>query len=183
MNLLRETGLWLCHTKVEKWDPELGDLPYDPAARRDIFARTKPLEVIETEGNLLVTGATGATGGGIQGMLERLIGTTTSPAYSNANARIGVGDSTTAAANSQTDLQAATNKLRKAMNATYPTGPTAGALTFQSDFITSEANYAWNEWAVFNTATAAQGMLNRKQEGLGTKASGTWTLTVTITIT
>ncbi|MEN8197867.1 MAG: hypothetical protein ABFS30_15355, partial [Pseudomonadota bacterium] len=44
--------------------------------------------------------------------------------FNNANAHIGVGDSSTAFAKAQTDLQAATNKLRKAMNATFPTRAT-----------------------------------------------------------
>jgi hypothetical protein len=102
-------------------------------------------------------------------------------AFNNANARCGVGDSATAFANTQTDLQAASNKLRKGMNATYPT-QVANVLTFQSDFLTSEANYAWAEQAVFN-AGAAGVMLCRVVNSLGTKASGTWTLTYTLTIT
>ena len=46
-------------------------------------------------------------------------------AFNNANARLGVGDSATAWATTQADLVAATNRLRKGMNATYPvTGTT-----------------------------------------------------------
>lgn len=102
--------------------------------------------------------------------------------FTNANAQIGVGDSTTAFAVTQTDLQAATNKLRKAMDATYPTR-SGNVLTFRSTFGTAEANYAWAEWAVFNAATAGT-MLNRKVEALGTKASTqSWQITVTNTVT
>lgn len=50
--------------------------------------------------------------------------------------------------------------------------------TFAADFTTGQANWVWNEWAIFNSPTANTGMLNRKVEALGTKASGTWTLTV-----
>lgn len=101
--------------------------------------------------------------------------------YSNANAYIGVGDSTTAEAASQTDLQAATNKLRVAMNATFPT-QASQVLTFQSDFTSAQANYAWQEFAVFNASTAGT-MLNRKVSAQGTKTSGqTWRVTITITI-
>jgi hypothetical protein len=101
--------------------------------------------------------------------------------FTTANAQIGVGDSTTAFAATQTDLQAATNKLRKAMDSGYPTR-SANVLTFKSTFGSSEANFAWNEWSVFNAASAGT-MLNRKVESLGTKASGsTWVLTVTITV-
>jgi hypothetical protein len=52
---------------------------------------------------------------------------------------------------------------------------------FSSDFLTGEANYAWAEWAVANASSAGI-ILNRKVEALGTKTSGTWTLTVTVSI-
>ena len=101
--------------------------------------------------------------------------------FANANARIGVGDSSIVFGASQTDLQASTNKLRKAMEAAYPTRA-GNALTFRSIFGTSEANFAWNEWGVFNAASAGQ-MLNRKVEALGTKTSAqTWQLTVDLTL-
>lgn len=106
---------------------------------------------------------------------------TTGTSFDNANAYIGVGDSTTAFAATQTDLQAATNKLRKAMDATYPT-TAANVLTFRSTFGTSDANYAWQEWGVFNASSAGT-MLNRKVESLGTKPSSqTWQFTVTLTL-
>lgn len=102
-------------------------------------------------------------------------------AYNNANSFLGVGDSTAAFAATQTDLQAATNKLRKAMEATYPTLAT-NVMTFRSLFGTAEANFAWDEWAVFN-ASAAGTMMCRKVEALGTKTSAqSWQLTATITI-
>lgn len=104
-------------------------------------------------------------------------------AYNNANAQLGVGDSATAAAATQTDLQAAANKLFKAMDSGFPTSGTLQKATFKCSFATGEANYAWNEWSVRNgSAEAAAENLNRKQEGLGTKATGTWTLTVDCSI-
>lgn len=103
-------------------------------------------------------------------------------AFNNANAHIGVGDSTTAHAVGQTDLQAATNKLRKAMDATYPSGAT-NVLTFRSTFGTADANFAWQEWGVFNASSGGT-MLNRKVESLGTKTNTqTWQFTVTLTFT
>lgn len=107
--------------------------------------------------------------------------TGTGTAFNNANSYIGVGDSTTAFAATQTDLQAATNKLRKAMDATYPQ-VAANVLTFRSTFATTDANWAWQEWGVFNASSAGT-MLNRKVESLGTKTSAqTWQITVTITL-
>lgn len=103
-------------------------------------------------------------------------------AFNNANAHLGVGDSTTVFAATQTDLQAATNKLRKAMDATYPTRAT-NVLTFRSTFATGDANFAWQEWGTFNALSSGT-MLNRKVESLGTKLNTqSWQLTVTLTVT
>lgn len=99
----------------------------------------------------------------------------------SSNSHLGVGDSTTAFAAAQTDLQAASNKLRKAMESGYPTR-SSGALTFRSLFGTSEANFAWQEWAVFNASSAGT-MFSRKVESLGTKTNTqSWQLTATITV-
>ena len=101
-------------------------------------------------------------------------------AFNNANSYIGVGDSSTAFSAAHTDLQAATNKLRKAMDATYPTNA-ANVLTYRSTFATTDANWAWNEWGIFNAAAAGT-MMSRKVESLGTKTSAqSWQITATIT--
>jgi hypothetical protein len=99
--------------------------------------------------------------------------------FNNANAYLGVGDGTTAFSASQTDLQG-TNKVSKPMNSGYPSR-SGNTVTFQATFGATEANFAWNEWAVFNAATGGV-MLNRKVENLGTKVSGTvWQFTVQLT--
>lgn len=101
-------------------------------------------------------------------------------AFNNANAYIGSGDSTTAFAASQTDLQAATNKMRKAMDATYPS-LSGNVATYRATFATSDANWAWQEWGIFNASTAGTMQL-RKVESLGTKTSAqSWQVTATIT--
>lgn len=170
--------LWKCHTKLEKFHTPNGE---------DIAGLT-PYEVIERDGNLLMYG-------GASCLWQALIGNGTATAgqaltfFNNGQAAIGVGDSTTAAAATQTDLQAATNKLRKAMDATYPqhtdaTTSGAASIVYKSTFASADANFAWQEWGIFNSATAATGrMLNRKVESLGTKASGSsWALTITLTL-
>lgn len=164
---------WRCTWKIEKYDGELtpGAIPY---------------EIIEREGNLLMYG-------GASCLWQALIGNGTGTSgqtltfFNNGNAYIGVGDSSTAAAATQTDLQASTNKLRKAMDATYPqhtdaTTSGAASIVFRSTFGTSDANFAWAEWGVFNGSSGGR-MLNRKVESLGTKASGsTWVFTVTLSL-
>ena len=127
----------------------------------------------EVKGNLLLNE-------GISELLDLMAGEGSPTAFNTANARIGVGDSSTAASASQTDLQAATNKTYKGMNGVYPTR-TAQTMDWQADFTSGEANYAWNEWVIDNGATAAK-TLNRKVESLGTKTTGTWTLTGSVTI-
>lgn len=103
-------------------------------------------------------------------------------AFSNANGFLGVGDSNTAPAVSQTDLQAATNKLRVAMNVGFPNAPVNGLEQWQSDFTGAQANYSWQEFAIFNAAAAGT-MLNRSISNQGTKTSGqTWRLTYSFTL-
>jgi hypothetical protein len=99
----------------------------------------------------------------------------------SSNSHIGVGDSNTAFSAAQTDLQAASNKLRKAMESGYPTR-SSGALTFRSLFGTSDANWAWNEWGIFNASSSGT-MFSRKVESLGTKTNTqSWQLTATVTL-
>lgn len=143
----------------------------------------EPEECVEIKSNLLVNE-------GIQRLMDMtMIATLTGTGWNNANAFLGVGDSATAEAATQTELQAATNRFYKAMNATFPSRSSQTS-SFQSDFTTSEANYVWNEWSISSGATTASGAgfttgttnLNRKVASLGTKASGTWTLTGQLTI-
>lgn len=101
--------------------------------------------------------------------------------FTNANAYTGVGDSSTAFSAAQTDLQASSNKLRKSMESTYPQ-ISSNVLTFRSLYGTSEANFAWNEWAIFNASSSGT-MLSRKVESLGTKTSAqSWQITCTLTL-
>lgn len=115
-------------------------------------------------------------------VIAKLLMGDTQTLFNNANARVGVGDSTTAFNKTQTDLVASTNKLRKAMDTSYPTRTNA-TLTFRSTFGTSEANFAWQEWGVFNAGSAGD-MLNRKVESLGTKTNAqSWQFTVDLAVT
>lgn len=101
--------------------------------------------------------------------------------FGNANAYLGVGDSATAEGATQTGLQAVTNKLYKAMEATYPQ-ISSQTTTWRSVFGSAEANFAWNEFTVANGNSDAGDNLNRKVSAQGTKASGqTWTLDLSIT--
>jgi hypothetical protein len=130
-----------------------------------------PIDVREAD-NILVNSGIGL-------LLDLLIGAG-GTTFGNANAYIGIGNSSTAAAANQTDLIGASTH-RQAMDATYPqrSGQT---LTFRATVGTANGNFAINEAGVFNAASGGT-MLNRFVEDLGTKTSATsLLLTVTITI-
>ena len=164
----RELANWLCRYRLSKYQEDIG--PY--RGKEDEFHRTFiPYDIIEGEGNCLLNT-------GIDEMWNLIVGDSANH-FTNAAAQIGVGDSNTAAAASQTDLQASTNKTYKGMEFGYPTS-TAQKATFKASFGDSDANYTWNEWVVKQSASAV--CLNRKVESLGTKSGGTWTLEVNITL-
>ena len=90
-------------------------------------------------------------------------------------------DSDTAAAATQTGLQAATNKAYAAMAATYPQVSNQ-TMTFRAVFTELVANYDWREMTVANGNSDSAKNLNRKVSSQGTKASGQiWTLDLAIT--
>src|SRR3569832_455275 len=77
------------------------------------FAAGQSYEVSEFEGNLLLNE-------GIAELLDIINGAGSTSLITTANARLGVGDDSTAASASHTDLIAASNKTFKAMASTYP---------------------------------------------------------------
>lgn len=161
-----------------RWKIEIWEGPFDEDIPSAVL-RADP----KRYGRAIELGYNGVVNAGEDALIDGITGRATT-AFNAANAYLGVGDSTTAYAETQTDLQASTNKLRKGMNATYPkNNGTAQTEDWQADFGSSEANFAWQEWALFNASSAGT-MFSRKVESLGTKASGsTWTLTATMDFT
>lgn len=160
---LNEHGKWMPKWKIEKFATEA-----DAAAGRSF-------EVVEFDHNLLLNE-------GIAELWDLAAGLGTPAAFNAANSFIGVGDSSTAEAAAQTGLQAATNKLYKAMQATYPSR-SGQTVSWQSQFTGAEANYAWNEFTIANGNSDAAKNLNRKVSAQGTKTAGqVWTVTLQITI-
>lgn len=131
--------------------------------------------VSEVTGNLLLNE-------GIGELLDLLCGLGSPAAFSNANAYLGVGDSTTSEAASQTALQAASNKAFVAMSSGYPSR-TDQTVTWRAAFGSGAANFDWREFTVTNGSSDSAKNLNRKVSSQGTKASGqTWTLDLSITV-
>jgi hypothetical protein len=135
----------------------------------------KPYKIVRFDGNVLLN----------EGINElwTILCSSGGTKFDNTNAYLGVGDSSTAEDASQTGLQAATNKLYKGMEASYPTYGTSQKATWKSSFGSAEANFAWNEFTVANGSSDAAKNLNRKVSAQGTKTSGqTWELTLEITL-
>lgn len=172
--MVQELAVWKCHIQVAKfwgdWKPE-----------------KEPYAVDEYDGNLLMYG-------GVSVIWEALIGAGTATAgqaktfFSQTNAAIGVGNGTTGVVATHTNLQGA-SRLRKVCPVGYPEhtdATTSGAAMcrWRTTFDTTDANFAWEEAGVFNSATDATGrMLNRKLQTMGTKTSASsWQITFDITI-
>ncbi len=118
---------------------------------------------------------------GLQELIDLAFGLGTPTAFDGTNGYLGVGDSNTAAAASQTGLQAATNKLYKVFDDNYP-ARTNQTVEARATFGSSEANFAWEEYTLANGNSDSAKNLNRKVESKGTKASGeTWTLSLQVT--
>jgi hypothetical protein len=163
-----ESAKWQCRYTLSKYFEDIARFPGAP----EEFSRSfKPYEVRRGEGNCLLNT-------GIDEMWDLICGDSANH-FNNAAAQIGVGDSATAAAAAQTDLQAASNKTYKGMDSGFPISTTQKA-TFKASFGASDANYAWNEWVVRQSASGK--CLNRKVDSLGTKSGGTWTLQIDITL-
>ena len=161
---------------VDEWRAKYGK--EEGEARFALEARPSGLavarwNVLSTAGaNLLLTALTSATN---------------STPFNTANAALGVGDSSTAAVASQTNLIAGTNAYRQVMDATYPIIATNQA-TFRISVGTSNANFAWQEFGAFSgvgTGSPPTGgtMLNRAVSSLGTKSnSASWVFTMTFSL-
>jgi hypothetical protein len=136
----------------------------------DDLKRATPYEVLEGENLLLTAGATA--------LWNRLAGLGAVTAFDATNGRLCVGNGTTAAAIGQTDLQGA-SKTRKVFDA----APTISTNTFTcvTTFTTADANHAWEEAGIANSASGAV-LLNRVTQSFGTKTSSVqWILTGVLT--
>jgi hypothetical protein len=177
MTALAESAKWRCKTTVRKFDGDVSEYIArfgEQEGLRRFYAEHTPVEEIVREGNIL-------TQTGIEA-IWKLVAGLTATAYSNANARLGVGNDNTAAQATDTDLIGA-SKAWKGMEVGYPVVSALAdkKITFRSIFGSSEGNFAWLEWGVDNGASAHK-LLNRKVENLGTKSSGSWQLTIEISL-
>lgn len=100
--------------------------------------------------------------------------------FKAGRARVGVGNSSTAFAATQTNLLG--TALRKLVNIGYPQR-SANVLIFQAAFELAEANFAWQERGIFNAGGTGGQMLSRNVASMGTKTNAeSWVLTCTDTV-
>ena len=120
------------------------------------------------------------TTSGAQFLAKAATGLNSPTLFSASNCYVCVGDSSTAFAIGQSDLQASTNKARKLVTSV---SESAGVVTVVATWGTSEGNFEWAEWGLFNASSGGT-MLGRKVESptLGTKVNTqVWTLSGTVT--
>lgn len=111
---------------------------------------------------------------------------TTPTPYDITNALIGIGDGGgTVPAPQATDYELVgnPNDWYMGMDPTFPQ-VSGGVMTWQGTVGPNTANFAWNEWGLFNGRGKSNHgiMFNHKGVALGTKASGsTWVFQAQIT--
>lgn len=132
----------------------------------------RPYDTYKKKGNIWVNT-------GRDEIMKLATGTGSPQAFNNATADLGVGNTATAPAKTQTALLGTT--LYKAMNGGYPTTPSTQAFDAQATFGDAEAKFSWLEEAFRNGSSAAV-LWNRANTSLGDKTSvtETWILTMTM---
>ncbi len=138
------------------------------------WGEAAPYEVLETQENLLLNE-------GIALLWDLGIGAG-GTVWNNANARLGVGNSSAGESAAQTGLQGASQAYAKMLSG-FPSRA-AQTVTWKSSYGPDEANFAWNEMCVTNASGTGGQDLNRKVSAQGTKTSGqNWTLQLDVTLT
>ena len=155
-----ERGIW-----HDKW------IFHKFASEKD-YLDNNPYEVSEIDkGNLLLNS-------GINEIWKLVCGTGT--AFSAANMRLGIGDGTTAAAATQTDLVGA-NKYYATVVENYPQVGANQKVVVRAAVGADDANFDWREFVIKNNSSGI--CLNRLVSNQGTKAYGQiWTVTLEITL-
>jgi hypothetical protein len=182
------TTLW----RVDRWDEEqtrwVKTRTGLAAPTGDDFKRLRveSYETTELLGNLI-------TNAGWTRLMNLLTAQGGTQALSATATRIGVGNSNTAEAYTDTDLGASAGSSNRYFQ------PVSGAgslgtrtLAFSATFGTADGNFAWNEFGIdvgtptVTGGTTVNALLFNHKAGIaqGTKASGqTWTATATLTFT
>lgn len=117
---------------------------------------------------------------GLDQVIDLITGIASPTKWDASNARVEVGTSNTAPADTQTGLLG--TKAYAVMDGTYPQKSSQIA-KWKGTFASGTAEFAWEEYSVCNSGDDSTGInLNRCTASKGTKSSGeTWTLEIDIT--
>lgn len=159
---ISESAKWCIDWTVEKFKD------------RDAYNAHKPYETCVAPQNVVLDN-------GANALLKIIGGIDNTTPFDANNAYIGVGKDTTPENASQTKLQD-TNAFYKKVESGYPQ-VSGRTIVYKATFDTSEANFAWNEFAIANGTGVGGITLNRKVQNLGTKTTGIWSLQITISVT
>lgn len=191
---LAELGRGTTHWRVDRWDEEQTEVATRLAERfclrtpvtHSVFEHfgIRPYLTTELVGNLI-------TNAGWTRLMNLLTAQGGTQALSATAVRIGVGNSNTAEAYTDTDLGAAAGASNRFFQPVSGAG-TLGTRTlqFSATFGTADGNFAWNEFGLdvgtptVTSGTTVNALLFNHKAGIaqGTKASGqTWTATATLT--
>lgn len=185
---------WNAHAQIKKYSIDqvrwaTQKMGYEPdGSRLSLLFREPEDGITEEPGNLLVTVGLNL----ITALIEGGAGTP----FAHADAIVGVGAGTTAAAVGDTALtdDNTANAYYQQADASYPQ-QSNGVITTISTFASGNANFAWQEWCLatgsggitagthLSAVATSVTMLNHKVASLGTKASGaSWVFTSTVTL-
>ena len=159
---ISESAKWCVYWTVEKFKD------------RDAYNAHKPYETCVAPKNVVLDN-------GANALLKIIGGVDNTTPFDANNAYIGVGTDTTPENASQTKLQDASAFYKK-VESGYPQ-VSGRTIVYKATFDTSEANFAWNEFAIANGTGVGGITLNRKVQNLGTKTTGIWSLQITISVT
>lgn len=171
---------WLCTYTLEKWTQAHFEAGMPSSQTLTGIGNLQLIGGASVFWQRLITisASTSSTGAGLQ-------------AFSTANAVIGVSSSTAAPAAANTYLAATSSNDWQGMTASsYPNHTdsvsSTGARTcqFQAQWTATQGNHSWQSWMVRSHSSSGSGRaLNHALASLGTKTTGTWTLTVDLTLT
>ena len=187
---LAERSFGTTRWRVQRWDADQTRWVKTktglvaPDADDFMRLRVASYETTELVGNLI-------TNAGWTRLMNLLTAQGGTQALSSTATRIGVGNSNTAEAYTDTDLGASAGSSNRFFQPVSGSGSLGTrTLSFSAAFGTSDGNFAWNEFGIdvgtptVSGGTTVNALLFNHKAGIaqGTKASGqTWTATATIT--
>ena len=186
---------WHAHALVQKytdrqvdWARRASGITEPPGALLQRHCGEPEDGYAEADGNLLVTV-------GLDAITKLLTNISSPQAFSGpTRAIVGVGATSTTATTADTALGAdGGSAYYQGCDTSNPTQAN-GVITTVATFTTGNANFAWAEWcwatctgsitpgATLASVATGTKLWNHKIQSLGTKVSGSWVLTTTITI-